>query len=215
MDNGFQKNLLSLIDNGEAEGKPSSVNTEEIKKQCLSCNSCGLRRGCSQVVYGHGDTGALIMLVGEAPGAEEDSRGIPFVGSAGQLLDRILLSVNIERSEVYITNIVKCRPPGNRLPVSDEVKQCITHLEKQIDTIDPRIIVCLGSLSTRTLIDKDARITRIRGQWVQKNSRLYMPTFHPAALLRDPGKKRPVWEDFKQIEAKYREILNEERRFHE
>ncbi|NLI70228.1 MAG: uracil-DNA glycosylase [Firmicutes bacterium] len=182
---------------------------EKLEKQCLACRRCSLRDGCIQVIFGAGSRKARIMLVGEAPGASEDQQGIPFVGSAGQLLTRILAAVNINREEVYITNIVKCRPPRNRMPEPEEISSCLAYLHQQIALINPRIIVCLGSLSTRTLIDEKALITRMRGQWKKIGSRMYMPTFHPAALLRDPRKKRPVWEDFKQVEKKYREILDQ------
>ncbi len=206
-----QKDLLSLMKDGSGTGKYQSqaMTMEKLEKQCLACRRCPLRDGCIQVIFGAGSRKARIMLVGEAPGASEDQQGIPFVGSAGQLLTRILAAVNISREEVYITNIVKCRPPRNRMPESEEIDSCLVYLHQQIALIDPRIIVCLGSLSTRILIDKKAMITRMRGQWKQIGSRLYMPTFHPAALLRDPRKKRPVWEDFKQVEKKYREILDQ------
>ncbi len=209
-----QKDLLSLIDDGSRAREDHSVmmTIEQLEKQCLSCSRCSLRDGCKQVVFGAGSPEAQIMLIGEAPGSSEDQQGIPFVGSAGQLLSRILAAVNISREEVYITNIVKCRPPRNRMPDPDEIRSCLAYLHQQIAIIDPHIIVCLGSLSTRTLIDKNAMITRMRGQWKQIGSRLYMPTFHPAALLRDPRKKRPVWDDFKQIEKKYREKLDQEGR---
>jgi uracil-DNA glycosylase family 4 len=140
-----------------------------------------------------------LCFVGEGPGREEDKQGRPFVGAAGQLLDRILVSVGLDRGEVYITNVVKCRPPGNRMPNPDEVEACSPYLYAQIRKINPSIIVCLGALAARTLIDKNARITRIRGEWHEKDGILIMPTFHPAALLRDPSKKRPVWEDMKKV----------------
>lgn len=212
MKKSFQKDLLSIIDTDKNAGEVNkTVKIETLESECRSCSKCSLRENCTRVVFGDGDLNSPLMLVGEAPGAEEDRQGIPFVGSAGQLLNRILASVNIKREEVYITNIVKCRPPGNRLPAQDEVERCLLFLEKQIEIINPGIIVCLGSLSTRTLIDKKALITRIRGEWVQKDSRLYMPTFHPAALLRDMSKKRPVWDDFQKIDQNYREIINKER----
>lgn len=206
-----QKDLLSLMKDGSGTGKDQSraMTMEKLEKQCLACRRCPLRDGCIQVIFGAGSRKARIMLVGEAPGASEDKQGIPFVGSAGQLLTKILAAVNISREEVYITNIVKCRPPRNRMPVPEEIDSCLPYLHQQIALIDPCIIVSLGSLSTRILIDKKAMITRIRGQWKQIGSRIYMPTFHPAALLRDPRKKRPVWEDFKQVEKKYREILDQ------
>lgn len=146
------------------------------------------------------------MLVGEAPGAREDELGRPFVGAAGELLNRILQAAGFKREEIYITNVVKCRPPGNRLPTPDEVQACRPYLENQIKLVNPKIIVCLGALATQALIAPGARITRLRGQWIQKDGIYYLPTFHPAALLRDESKKRPVWEDFKRIRALYREL---------
>lgn len=182
------------------------MNWEELKKQVKSCRSCSLHRRAKQPVLGEGNPEALLMLVGEAPGAREDELGRPFVGAAGELLNRILQAAGFKREEVYITNVVKCRPPGNRLPTPDEVQACRPYLENQIKLVNPKIIVCLGALATQALIAPGARITRLRGQWIQKDGIYYLPTFHPAALLRDESKKRPVWEDFKRIRALYREL---------
>lgn len=157
-------------------------------------------------MLGEGNLRALLMLVGEAPGAREDELGRPFVGAAGELLNRILQAAGFKREEVYITNVVKCRPPGNRLPTPDEVQACRPYLEIQVELVSPKIIVCLGALATQVLIAPGARITRLRGQWIQKDGIYYLPTFHPAALLRDESKKRPVWEDFKRVRALYREL---------
>jgi len=222
-----QKDLISLIegsDEGNNELKSNEDNKhhedkindgnqveitalEDLERECKTCHKCNLRQGANQVVFGVGNPEAALMLVGEGPGGEEDCQGVPFVGSAGKLLTRILAAVDIQREEVYITNIVKCRPPGNRVPAKEEIDQCIGYLKKQIELINPQIIVCLGSPATQILIDKQARITKVRGNWVEKDSRLFMPTFHPAALLRDPNKKRPVWDDFQKIAASYRELL--------
>ncbi len=209
-----QKDLFSIFadnksdnSNNQKRSSPKSF-LEELKEKCLACHKCELRKGCKQVVFDDGNPDALIMLIGEAPGSDEDNQGIPFVGSAGQLLNRILLAVNIRREEVYITNIVKCRPLKNRLPTNEEVNHCLPYLKKQIEIINPAIIVCLGSLSTRTLIDDNAKITKVRGNWYHIDSKLYMPTFHPAALLRDVNKKRPVWEDFRSISAEYGNLLS-------
>lgn len=180
---------------------------EELAEKCTRCQQCGLRAGCKQVVFGEGNPGAALMLVGEGPGVQEDEQGRPFVGAAGQLLDKILAAVGITRQEVYITNVVKCRPPGNRLPATAEVNICRLYLEQQIELIRPRIIVCLGALAAQTLIKPGLKITRERGQWVYKDSLQLMPTYHPAALLRDASKKRPVWEDFKQIKDAYRALV--------
>ena len=187
-----------------------ALNKEEILQSwgnsCRECQKCSLYQQRTQAVFGEGNVHAVMMLVGEAPGADEDRQGFPFVGNAGKLLDNILKAISVLRTEIYITNIVKCRPPGNRLPYHGEVESCAYYLSKQIEIIDPAIIVCLGSLSTKSLIDSEAKITLMRGQWCEIGDRWYMPTFHPAALLRDPKKKKPVWEDFQQIKAYYDHI---------
>ncbi len=179
---------------------------QEWKAACLECEECSLHQQRSQAVFGVGSPRALMMLVGEAPGAEEDKQGLPFVGNAGQLLDNILKAIGLSREEVYITNVVKCRPPGNRLPQTREVKQCSVYWKKQLEIISPQIVICLGSLSAKTLIHPEARITKIRGEWRDIDSRWYLPTFHPAALLRDVKKKKPVWEDFQKVQAYYQEL---------
>lgn len=175
----------------------------ELKEICLKCIRCPLREGCQQVVFGDGNPQARLMLIGEGPGADEDRVGIPFVGRAGRLLDNILAASAFKREEVYIANVVKCRPPGNRAPLPAETEACLPYLEEQIKLIDPRIIICLGASATRTIMDKNAAITRYRGQWHEKGGRSYIATFHPAALLRDPGKKKDVWEDFKKVIDRY------------
>lgn len=179
---------------------------EELKGLVAACRRCRLRAGCKQVVFGEGNTQADLMLVGEGPGQAEDEEGRPFVGAAGQLLNRILAAAGIERSEVFIANVVKCRPPGNRLPLPDEVRACRPYLEAQLRLIKPRIVVCLGALAAQTLISPALRITRDRGKWVEKDGLLIMPTFHPAALLRDPSKKRPTWEDFQAVVRRYQPL---------
>ena len=178
---------------------------DALAGQARDCRSCGLRAGCRGVVFGEGDAHARLMLVGEGPGAVEDELGRPFVGPAGQLLDRILAAIGLARGEVYITNVVKCRPPENRLPGPLEVDACRPWLAAQLRIIAPTIVICLGALATQTLLDRDARITKLRGTWQERDGVLIMPTFHPAAVLRDPDKKRPVWEDFKRV----REALKE------
>lgn len=175
-----------------------------LGERCLECARCALRGGCRQVVFGDGNPRAGLLLVGEGPGADEDRLGKPFVGAAGQLLTRILQAVNLSREELYITNVVKCRPPGNRVPAPAEITACLPYLQEQIRLINPAIIVCLGAVATRTLIGQDTPVTRLRGRWQERGGRLLMPTYHPAALLRDPSKKRPVWEDFQQVEIYYR-----------
>ncbi len=171
----------------------------ELSCRVEACSDCPLRVTCQQTVLGEGARAARIMLVGEAPGAKEDQTGRPFVGAAGALLDAILSAADYSRSEVYITNVVKCRPPANRLPKPAEVRTCLHFLTEQITLVDPVLIVCLGALATRTLLDPSAAITRVRGTSYQKDGRHIIPTFHPAALLRDPHKKRPVWEDMQLV----------------
>ncbi len=179
----------------------------ELERRARQCSRCGLRRGCRNVVFGEGPPDAVVMMVGEGPGAAEDAQGRPFVGPAGQLLDRILTAAGFRRSEVYITNVVMCRPPFNRLPQAPEVEACLPFLRAKIRLIRPRIVVCLGALATQTLIDPRARITRVRGQWSERDGVLYLPTYHPAALLRDERKKRPVWEDFKKLRETYERLV--------
>lgn len=177
-----------------------------LAERAKACDKCRLRATCRGVVFGEGDHEARLMFVGEGPGRSEDEQGRPFVGAAGQLLDRIIEAIGMKREQVYIGNIVKCRPPDNRLPQPDEAQACLPWLSEQIAIIEPLIIVCLGALATQTLISPEARITRWRGQWYERGGRLIMPTFHPAALLRDPSKKRPVWEDMKLVRDKLKEL---------
>ncbi len=200
----LQKSIFELMEGEKPAPQEDQVLMfEQFREDCLKCSRCGLRAGCRQVVFGDGDPQARLMLIGEGPGADEDRLGSPFVGRAGQLLDRILEAAAIKRQEIYIANIVKCRPPANRLPAPPEVEACLPHLKKQIMLIDPEIIVCLGALATRTIIDKNAAITKARGQWHRLGGRRVIATFHPAALLRDPGKKKDVWNDFKEVMRYY------------
>jgi DNA polymerase len=153
------------------------------------------------VVFGEGSQNAAAIFVGEGPGETEDQLGRPFVGRAGQLLDKILVASGFSRNEVYIANVVKCRPPDNRLPSPDETEACLPWLRAQIRLIRPRIVVCLGAAATQVLIDARLRITTARGKWFERDGLRLIPTFHPAALLRDMSKKLPVWEDMKKIRA--------------
>lgn len=187
-----------------------TLELEALLEEAKACRKCDLRMQAKQVVFGEGDYRSGLMFVGEGPGAHEDELGRPFVGAAGQLLDRILEAAGFKREGVYITNVVKCRPPGNRFPTAEEVETCKPFLEAQINIIKPKVVVCLGALATRTLIAPEARITRLRGQWIEKNGIHFLPTYHPAALLRDPAKKRPVWEDFKSLRDYYRETVMEQ-----
>lgn len=182
---------------------------EELKNKVLTCANCQLRAGCKQVVFGDGNPEASILLIGEGPGEDEDKLGRPFVGRAGQLLDKILAACGYTRAQhVYIANIVKCRPPKNRIPEPEERALCLQHLHRQIEIIQPRIIVLLGATALQGLLDPQAKITKTRGQWIDWQNIWVMPTYHPAALLRNPALKQPVWEDFKKIVARYRELVD-------
>jgi DNA polymerase len=167
------------------------------------CTRCKLHTlGRKQVVFGVGNPQAQLMIVGEAPGADEDVQGEPFVGRAGQLLTKIIEAIELKRSDVYIANVIKCRPPGNRNPEPDEVATCEPFLFTQIDTIKPKVIVALGTFAAKTLLKTDAPISRIRGQVFDfRSGAKLIPTFHPAFLLRSPERKRDVWEDMKKVRA--------------
>ncbi len=183
---------------------------DELKEMALDCRRCDLRAECTNVVFGEGKPTARLMLIGEGPGAEEDRLGRPFAGKAGQLLDQILGAVDLDRYEhTYIANVVKCRPPGNRVPRPEEARQCLPWLYRQIELLSPAVIVLLGSTALQNLVDPRAKITKMRGQWLHSKSGIkIMPTYHPAALLRDSSKKRPVWEDFQMIRDEYLKINN-------
>lgn len=186
------------------DGYPHIQTYGELLDMSVDCQKCRLRSTCQQVVFGDGNINTDILFVGEGPGKDEDEQGLPFVGRAGQLLNKILEAAEFKRSEVYITNVVKCRPPGNRLPNPDEARECRNYLEAQIRIINPRIIVCLGAMACQTVIDPKARITQTRGKWFTRNGIMVMATFHPAALLRNEQYKRPTWEDFKLIRDQYK-----------
>jgi DNA polymerase len=166
------------------------------------CSRCKLHTlGRRQIVFGVGNPRADLMFVGEAPGADEDIQGEPFVGKAGQLLTKIIEAIDLKREDVYIANVIKCRPPGNRNPEPDEVEQCEPFLFRQIDIIRPKVIVALGKFAAQCLLRTDAPITRIRGREFSYRGAVLMPTFHPAYLLRNPSSKREVWEDMKRVRA--------------
>ena len=171
-----------------------------------ACEKCRLCQTRKHVVLGEGDPHAALMFIGEGPGQQEDETGRPFVGAAGQLLDRMLAAIGLTRAQVYICNIVKCRPPQNRVPEPDERAACLDYLRQQVALVRPKVIVCLGSTPPRALLGEDMRITRDRSTWQLRKGVWFMPTFHPAALLRDQDKKRPAWEDFKAIRAKLIEL---------
>ncbi len=182
---------------------------ETLEGACLNCRKCRLWETRTNVVIGVGNRNADIMFVGEGPGQQEDLQGEPFVGPAGKLLDKMLASIGLDREKVYIANIVKCRPPGNRDPHDDEQEACMNYLRYQLMLVKPKIIVCLGRIAATAIIDKDFKITRQHGQWTERKGYWFIATYHPSALLRDESKKRPAWEDLKLIRAKLDEIGND------
>ncbi|MCX7711031.1 MAG: uracil-DNA glycosylase [Clostridia bacterium] len=185
------------------------LNWEELGKACTGCKKCNLGNTRTNIVIGRGNIEAPMMMIGEGPGEQEDMKGLPFVGPAGKLLDLLLDALMIKNEDYYIANIVKCRPPGNRAPFDEEAEKCLPFLRNQVALIKPKIIVCLGATAMKYIIDKNAKITQIRGQWIERKGYWIMPTFHPAALLRDESKKIPMWEDFKKVAEKLEEIKME------
>ena len=171
---------------------------EELENECRNCAKCKLCTNRNNVVIGTGNKNARIMFIGEGPGADEDVQGIPFVGKAGKLMDKAFQGVGIKREEVYIANIVKCRPPNNRNPEKEEADSCKEYLESQIKLVNPEIIVLLGSVALKNILGEEYGITSARGKWIEKDGIKYIPTFHPAALLRDESKKIDFWNDLKR-----------------
>ena len=181
---------------------------DKLFEECTKCTSCALWETRTNCVFGVGNRKADILFVGEAPGDNEDKTGVPFVGRAGQLLDKYLYAVDIDRDSVYIANILKCRPPKNRDPLPAEEDACIDFLRRQVLLIKPKIIVCLGRISAMRLISPDFKITKQHGIWTKKGDYLITAVYHPALLLRDPRKKEEMLEDMKNIKAKLDEISN-------
>lgn len=178
------------------------IRFSELEEKCRACRWCSLAETRTNCVFGVGDRDARLMFVGEAPGEQEDLQGIPFVGRAGQLLDRYLFAVDIKREDVYIANILKCRPPHNRDPLPAEENACIGFLREQVRLIRPRVIVCLGRIAAMRLISPDFKITRDHGTWYERGGFLMTAVYHPAALLRDPRKKDDMLADMKKIKEK-------------
>ena len=179
---------------------------EELKQECEGCQRCDLGRTRTTLVFGDGNPEADILFVGEGPGEQEDLQGLPFVGPAGQLLDVMLRLIWLDRTKVYICNIVKCRPPKNRDPLPEERTACSEWLRRQIALVDPKIIVCLGRISATSLISPDFRITREHGQWHETDGRHIIATYHPSALLRDVTKRPEAFTDFREIRRLLREL---------
>jgi len=179
---------------------------EALEQACLQCTQCKLCNGRQNVVFGVGNKTADILFVGEGPGEQEDIQGLPFVGPAGKLLDDMLSIIDLDRSKVYIANIVKCRPPHNRDPQDDEQQACIGYLRHQVALIQPKIIVCLGRIAARRIIDEDYRITREHGTWINRNGIWITAIYHPSALLRDLSKRPETFEDLLEIREKMRRL---------
>lgn len=189
-----------------AAGGGDAAALAELAREAASCRACRLCETRDRVVFGTGDPRARLMLVGEGPGAEEDRQGLPFVGRAGELLDRMIRAIDLERERVYIANVVKCRPPGNRDPQPDEVASCRRFLEAQIDLVAPALLVCLGRVAAQALLGTDAPLARMRGAVHRVRGVETRVTYHPAALLRNAALKRPAWEDLQQIRDRLREL---------
>ena len=181
---------------------------QELYDTCASCKKCPLHESRTNCVFGTGNRSASLMLVGEAPGEQEDLSGTPFVGRAGQLLDKFLYAVDIDREDVYIANILKCRPPKNRDPLPAEEDACIDYLREQVKLIRPKVIVCLGRISAMRLIKPDFKITKEHGVWFEKGNFLMTAVYHPALLLRDPRKKEEMLADMKTIKARLDELAD-------
>jgi len=197
------KSYLEYLQGMGIEGLPLSLPSEpglkEVREELGDCKRCKLHRTRKTLVFGEGNEKAILLLVGEGPGYEEDIQGRPFVGKAGQLLTKILQSIQLEREEVYIANIVKCRPPQNRNPEPEEVQACRPFLLKQIQVLQPKIICALGSVAAQSLLQTGEKITALRGRSFDFDGIRVVPTYHPAYLLRNPERKREVWEDMKRI----------------
>ena len=182
------------------------MNWVELEKQCLNCSKCGLCNTRTNVVFGVGKCDADIMFVGEGPGEQEDLKGEPFVGAAGHLLDDMLSIIDLNRSNVYIANIVKCRPPKNRDPEQNEQEACIEYLWNQIELVRPKVLVCLGRVAAKQLISEDYRITKEHGSWIYKNGFGSTSLDHPSALLRDVSKRPETFVDLLSIREKLKEV---------
>jgi len=185
------------------------ITWDMLRDSVSDCTGCELSRGRTRTVFGEGDEEARILFVGEGPGREEDLEGRPFVGPAGQLLTKMLAAIGFGRSDVYIANIVKCRPPQNRVPTEAEALACLPYLRAQTALMKPWIIVCLGATAARYVYGSDTRIMRDRGVWKEKKGIWILPTYHPAALLRDPDKKKDAWKDMQAVRSRYEALVQE------
>lgn len=188
------------------ENWETSQNLEALNRLICNCTNCDLHKGRNKFVFGVGNPKADVLLIGEGPGAEEDKQGEPFVGRAGQLLNDILKAIKFNREEVYIANVVKCRPPGNRTPLPEEMQSCMPYLLKQIELIKPKLILCLGLVAAGALLQRKDSLGKMRGKVFEFNNVKVMVTYHPAALLRNPNFKRDCWEDVKAFRKLYDDI---------
>ena len=179
-------------------------NWEQLEETAKECKKCKLCHNRNNVVFGTGNRQASLMFIGEGPGADEDLQGTPFVGKAGKLMNMAFEAIGLKREEVYIANIVKCRPPGNRNPQDDEANACLDYLRNQVILVKPKIIVLLGSVALKNILGNEYGITASRGKWIERKGILYMPTWHPAALLRDESKKIDFIRDLQEVMRRYR-----------
>ena len=184
----------------------AEISWKLFEKQVAACGLCPLHQGIRHKVPGQGDRHAPLMFIGEGPGQVEDEEGLAFVGPAGQLLTKMLAAISLPRDRVYICNIVKCRPPNNRVPEESEAAACKLHLRMQVALVQPKVIVLLGSTAAKNTLGAEIRITRDRGRWFERKGVWMMPTYHPSALLRDPAKKREAWEDMQSLRDKLMEL---------
>lgn len=191
---------------GTPSGEDSETELARVAATADACRDCRLCETRQRVVFGSGPVSASLMFIGEGPGAEEDRQGLPFVGRAGELLSKIIQAIDLRRDEVYIANIVKCRPPENRDPLPDEVAACRKYLERQIEIVRPRLLVALGRVAAQTLLGSETPIGRMRGSWYELLGIPMMVTYHPAALLRNAALKRPTWEDMQKVRDRLKEL---------
>ena len=190
----------------EKEFWEKSQSLSELEKLICNCTKCNLHKGRNKFVFGSGSPDADVIVIGEGPGAEEDKQGLPFVGRAGLLLTEMLKAIKFSCDEVYIANIIKCRPPENRTPLPEEMDTCFPYLKKQIDLIRPKLILCLGLTAAKGLLKSRESLTNLRGKVFEFGEARVMVTYHPAALLRNPNWKRPCWEDLKMFRKLFEEI---------
>jgi DNA polymerase len=191
----------------QADDKVKDDTLLKVREDLGECTRCKLHKTRNQIVFGDGSSKARLVFVGEGPGADEDEQGLPFVGRAGKLLTQMIEAMGLQRKDVYICNVVKCRPPGNRAPEPDEVTPCSPFLLRQIDVMNPKVIVCLGAVAAKTLLNTTRGISQFRGQWLEWRGYKLMATYHPAFLLRNPPAKSEVWKDLQMVMAELGLVL--------